>query len=519
LAFSPDGTRLASGGQTGDPTVRIWDTATGNLIAICRGHESRVLTVSYRPDGGRLLSTSSDETARQWDAATGQQAEPAYDRHTGEVTAGAYSPDGKWIATAGIDRTVRVWRATGRQDLAVLHGHAGAVTGLAFDAGGRRLASSSNEAAFWGGDGTVRLWDVDDRATLPVLRGHERAVYPTAVSPDGRWIASGSWDATVRVWDAVTGEPCATLRHRDVVYSLAYSPDGKWLVSATNDDNTLRIWDVATGRVHKQIAAPAGSFRSVTVSPDGMRLAETAFEHRDKKHRLHVVDIASGERLFSAEGWALAYSPDGRWLAVLAADGTTVLLLNARTHEIAARLLGHEKQVMSGAFSLDGRRLATCSSDRTVRLWQVEDGDCQVLRGHTDEVFAAAFHPDGRRLATGGRDRAVWLWDLDRGEEVARLQGHTSFVWSLAFSPDGATLVSGSGDATVRLWDTTPLKVRYQARRAVEAARPDAVRLVTRLFAELGEPSQVVARLRSDASLSDPLRRAAFQEVMRQGNQ
>src|SRR5262249_13728488 len=116
-------------------------------------------------------------------------------------------------------------------------------------------------------------------------------------------------------------------------------------------------------------------------------------------------------------------------------------------------------------------------------------------------------------------DRAVWLWDLARGEEVARLPGHTSFVWSLAFSPDGATLASGSGDTTVRLWDTAPLRTRYEARREAEAVRPEAVRLVGRLFAELVEPSRVAARLQSDPSLSEALRRAAFQEVMRRGGQ
>jgi hypothetical protein len=103
-------------------------------------------------------------------------------------------------------------------------------------------------------------------------------------------------------------------------------------------------------------------------------------------------------------------------------------------------------------------------------------------------------------------------------EETARLTGHTSYVFSLAFSPDGETLVSGSGDGTVRLWDTVPLARRYQARREAEALRPEAERLVRRLFALLREPPQVVSRLRTDASLSAALRRAALLEVLRQGS-
>jgi hypothetical protein len=98
---------------------------------------------------------------------------------------------------------------------------------------------------------------------------------------------------------------------------------------------------------------------------------------------------------------------------------------------------------------------------------------------------------------------------------VARLQGHTSYVWSLAFSPDGATLASGSGDFTVRLWDTVPLKARYQARREAEVLRAEAERLVASLWRQKTDLAGVVAALRSDRALSEPLRQAALRAVLR----
>ncbi len=547
FTFSPDGSTLATGSE--DQTARLWNAANGAPLATCSGHTSKVVSTAFSPDGSRLVTASTDGTVRQWDARTGKEVEPAYDRHSSDVFSAVYSPDGQWIASAGDDRTIRVWRARGREDVALLHGHSGRITDLAFAPDGRRLASlSSRSALFSAGDDTVRGWDVDPEATLPVLRGHARAIYPVAYSPDGRWLASGSWDRTVQLWDAATGEPCATMLHKSIVGGVAFGPDGTWLVTSCLGKDRLWIWDVATASVRKEFRVPDRGMISLTVSPDGTRVATTGGDTKTQRNYLTVCDLKSGESIFSTEGSSLAYSPDGHWLAALAADGKTIQLRDARTHAIAAQLSGHEMHVTWATFSSDSRFLASCSLDRTVRVWEVAGGEWRVaskeetagkekvpensrevhsplathqsppsmvLHGHTDEVYAVAFHPDGTRLASAGRDGTVWLWDLARGEEVVRLPGHRSLVWSLAFSPDGATLASGSGDFTVRLWDTAPLKTRYQARREAAALRPEADRLVKRLWPEKKDPADVVQALRTDRDLSDEQRHAAIRAVLR----
>src|SRR5262249_7016896 len=146
-------------------------------------------------------------------------------------------------------------------------------------------------------------------------------VYPVAYSPDGRWIASGSWDQTARLWDAVTGELCAVLPHADVVFALGFSPDGSRLVTGGDGNCVLKIWDVGTTRLLREIQGRDRSIRTLAVSPDGVQVALIC-----NTKGLAVVDVATGRELFHTPppdqptewrpgGRALAYSPDGRWLA------------------------------------------------------------------------------------------------------------------------------------------------------------------------------------------------------------
>jgi len=151
--------------------------------------------------------------------------------------------------------------------------------------------------------------------------------------------------------------------------------------------------------------------------------------------------------------WGVAFSPDGSAVASCSRD-KTLRLWDAVTSRRLRQLEGHTEPVWGVAFSPDGSAVASCSRDRTVRLWDAATGrQLQQLKGHTDWVYGVAFSPDGSAVASCSGDKTVRLWDAATGRQLRQLKGHTELVRGVAFSPDGSAVASCSGDKTVRLWD------------------------------------------------------------------
>lgn len=444
VAFSPDGALIASGSE--DHRVRVWQVATGRLLRRLEGHSSAVTAVAFSPDGNALASASNDRTVRLWDAHSGRLLR-TLQGHVYHVYAVAFDAQGRWLATASWDRTIQLWDARRGVVVRKLRGHGAPIRAIDFSRDGKRLASGAD-------DHTVRLWSVDTGAQLRSLAGHTGPVTAVRFRPDGKWLFSGSADQTVRMWRLPDG---ATVRKfadcGAPVHALAISANGHILAGACGASGAV-LWDIPTQARLRRLGghAPADA-RAVAFSPDGRMVAIGS-----EDASIVVEDLAAGRTVVAlsanvAHLDAVAVSPDAGMLAAASRDQRVLIWQQTGEHRSLRRVLVGGS-VRTLAFSPDGKTLATGERDRQVVVWDLRaDGPPRKLGGHEGAVNAVAFTPDGRSLLSAADDATLRRWNLKQGTEARVMKGHASAVRALAVSPDGTVVASASDDATVRLWD------------------------------------------------------------------
>lgn len=407
------------------------------------GHTEAIRTVACSPDGKLALSGSDDKTLRLWDIASGLCVR-VFEGHTNSVRSVAFSHDGRLALSGSFDKTARLWDLAGDGAcLRIFKVPSARVWSVAFSPDGKYFFTGSS-------DNAVRIWGASHRE-MALLTGHGARVVAVAANGDGR-LVSGSWDNTLRLWDVATGRTLRAFEgHAGGVLGVAFSPDGRQLLSASAD-RTLRLWDAASGRCLRVFSGHLDAVESVSFLGDG-RLAISASADR----RLRVWETATGRCLRVLDGhgegvFAVAAWADGQ-RAVSGSGDKSLRIWDPSSGLDTATLAGHAHHVAAAAWSSGGVRAVTASADRTLRIWDTASGRCEnVLHGHTQGVSAVAFTPLGGRLLSGSADRTLRLWNSEGRACLRVFKEHADSIRCVAISADGKLGLSGSADKKVRLW-------------------------------------------------------------------
>ncbi|KAK1064327.1 hypothetical protein LTR74_008804 [Friedmanniomyces endolithicus] len=288
-------------------------------------------------------------------------------------------------------------------------------------------------------------------AEMQKLEGHNSWLSSLAFSPDGKTLMSGSEDCTV-IWDVATGEEMQKYEHETSVNHVAFSQDCDTLALISGDSIVIR--DAATGEMILKLIGYYGEVTATVFSPDSKTILSTS-----KDNTLRLWDVATGKEMqkqelaLPVEEKTLAFSFDNKTIAY--GSGECIIIQEAATGVEKQKLVGHTNMICDVAFLLDGMTVVSGSRDMTVRLWDIETGEeKQKLRGHTDVVLCVAVSSDSRTVASGSWDQTVRLWDARTGIQKQSFTGHSGAIYAIAFSADGKTIASGSRDMTIRLWDS-----------------------------------------------------------------
>lgn len=412
------------------------------------GHTNRIYEAHFSPDGKKVITVSKDKTAKLWDAASGYLLADLRG-HNAAVEGARFSPDGQYILTTSMDHeaensSFRIWDATTGQLRNDLAGTPGWVTQYGFSADGKMILAASD---------SVKCWNTVNGKFRYAIAANGGNVQLLSFSPDGQWMLYATADKTLRVCDAATGKPRFVCTGFTAPVLAVFFSSGRNELFAATQNETI-IWDPRTWTRKAVIKGSIPQHDLFRFSPDGQMILSA--DYSPEVQSVYLWEAATRKMMFKKSGRQL---PDQTGHAVI--EGRT----NGGLRGTAATLSGHFlAAVLNTAYHT--RSQFGTENDKQALCWDItRDTPPVSLEGHTNAISYMEFSPDGTRLLTSSYDGTAKIWDAVHGILLADLCGHTfnaadmTFISPVSDTAAGAQLVTTSDDGSLHLWDLATMRV------------------------------------------------------------
>lgn len=486
VVITPDDKRAIT--VSSEQTMHLWDLESGepqHIFQVHSGTKVDLVGMAITPDGQHVLCANALSTLELWDLESKQRLTTfrisfntlSYLRNL------VMSPDGRKILCAYSDDTMQLCDLETGTSLRSFIGHTEAITGMAITPDGRRAISASK-------DHSLRLWDLESGECLRTFKGHTNDVTTVAVTPDGKRAISGSRDNTLRLWDLENEkQPGTWLRnwkrgdqslrtfkeHTDQITSLAVTLDGRRAIS-TSRDETLRLWDLETGKCLGTFKGHTGVVTSVAITSDGKHAISVSSDQTLRRWDLESVQSLQTIEGHTKEVTGVAITPDGKH-AVSASKDKTLRLWDLKSGKSLRVFKGHASEVTAVAATSDGRHAISAASGGELRLWDLKrdkslrvfkskDLHLKILDGNgkdtgriwTLSVNSVVVTPDGKYAISASGDNytgihLLQVWDMENGKSLKTLGKHEGEITSVAVTSDSKRAVSATKDGFVSVWD------------------------------------------------------------------